>query len=478
MNQASSSPSSSLHTKKRNAKRDPNFTYEVIIVDDGSRDRTTSVGLQYSLKYGTENVRVLTLAKNRGKGGAVRMGMLSARGKRLLFADADGATKFSDLDKLEDSTNVVVVGSRAHLEKDSIAERSIFRTLLMYGFHFLVWLFTVRGVADTQCGFKLFSREAATHLFTSLHVERWAFDVEILYIAQALKFPIAEVAVRWTEIEGSKVVPVWTWIEMGRDLFLIWLRYKIGESKGDDEMDFQHRPGGKTGSGGVASWSESNRDRRERLRQLALETIDLQKDPYFMKNHLGSYECKLCLTLHNNEGSYLAHTQGKKHQANLARRAAKEAKDSPIQPAPAKPRVDIKKFVKIGRPGYRVTKQRDGDTGQQSLLFQVDYPEVNDNVVPRHRFMSAYEQKVEPPDKKWQYLLFAAEPYETIAFKVPSREVDKSEGRFWTLWNRDSKQFFLQFSFKLEAKPKLPTLTSHGLPSLAPPPPPPPSGGN
>lgn len=76
------------------------------------------------------------------------------------------------------------------------------------------------------------------------------------------------------------------------------------------KMDFQHRVGGKTGSGGVASESEANRDRRERLRQLALDTIDLEKDPYFMKNHLGTYECKLCLTLHNNEGSYLAHTQG------------------------------------------------------------------------------------------------------------------------------------------------------------------------
>ncbi|KAG5679951.1 hypothetical protein PVAND_009486 [Polypedilum vanderplanki] len=189
-------------------------------------------------------------------------------------------------------------------------------------------------------------------------------------------------------------------------------------------MDFQNRAGGKTGSGGVASWSESNRDRRERLRQLALETIDLAKDPYFMKNHLGSYECKLCLTLHNNEGSYLAHTQGKKHQANLARRAAKEAKESPsIQPE--KPRVEPKKFVKIGRPGYRVTKQRDPETGQQSLLFQIDYPEITDNIIPRHRFMSAYEQKIEPPDRKWQYLLFAAEPYETIAFKVPSREIEK-----------------------------------------------------
>ena len=65
--------------------------------------------------------------------------------------------------------------------------------------------------------------------------------------------------------------------------------------------------------------------------------------------------------------------------------------------------------------------------------------------------MSAYEQRIEPPDKKWQYLLFAAEPYETIAFKVPSREIDKSDDQFWTHWNNESKQFFLQLSFKLES---------------------------
>lgn len=182
---------------------------------------------------------------------------------------------------------------------------------------------------------------------------------------------------------------------------------------------------------------------------LAAETIDLAKDPYFMRNHLGTYECKLCLTLHNNEASYLAHTQGKKHQANLARRAAKEAKEAPVQPAPQKSGVDIRKFVKIGRPGYRVTKQRDAENGQQSLLFEVELPEIGEGVTPRHRFMSAYEQKVEPPDRKWQYLLFAAEPYETISFKVPSREVDKSEGRFWSHWNKETKEFFLQFSFKL-----------------------------
>ena len=144
-----------------------------------------------------------------------------------------------------------------------------------------------------------------------------------------------------------------------------------------------------------------------------------------MRNHLGSYECKLCLTLHNNEGSYLAHTQGKKHQANLGRRAAKEKAEQPqilsqqqiIQQA--NKNIHIKKFVKIGRPGYKVTKQRSTDSfKQQSLLFQIDYPEISDGTVPRHRFMSAYEQRIEPPDRKWQYLLFAAEPYETIAFKV------------------------------------------------------------
>ncbi|TVU47644.1 hypothetical protein EJB05_07250 [Eragrostis curvula] len=94
--------------------------------------------------------------------------------------------------------------------------------------------------------------------------------------------------------------------------------------------------GSKPGSGGAATAQNEAIDRRERLRRLALETIDLAKDPYFMRNHLGSYECKLCLTLHNNEGNYLAHTQGKRHQTNLAKRAAREAKDAPAQPQPNK----------------------------------------------------------------------------------------------------------------------------------------------
>ncbi|KAK9160059.1 hypothetical protein Syun_006400 [Stephania yunnanensis] len=101
--------------------------------------------------------------------------------------------------------------------------------------------------------------------------------------------------------------------------------------------------GSKPGSGGAASAQNEAIDRRERLRRLALETIDLAKDPYFMRNHLGSYECKLCLTLHNNEGNYLAHTQGKRHQTNLAKRAAREAKDAPGQPQPHKRKLSLRK---------------------------------------------------------------------------------------------------------------------------------------
>ncbi|KAJ1691921.1 hypothetical protein LUZ63_016076 [Rhynchospora breviuscula] len=233
--------------------------------------------------------------------------------------------------------------------------------------------------------------------------------------------------------------------------------------------------GSKPGSGGAASAQNEAIDRRERLRRLALETIDLAKDPYFMRNHLGSYECKLCLTLHNNEGNYLAHTQGKRHQTNLAKRAAREAKDAPAQPQPHKRKLALKKSVKIGRPGYRVTKQFDPETKQRSLLFQIEYPEIEDNAKPRHRFMSSFEQRVQACDKRYQYLLFAAEPYETVGFKIPSTEIDKAANKFFTHWDPDSKMFTLQLYFKVKPqepnKPPPPPPPSNG-PSAPPPPPP------
>ncbi|KAK3610130.1 hypothetical protein CHS0354_039911 [Potamilus streckersoni] len=223
------------HLEERQ-KSNRSFQYEIIVVDDGSKDKTTQTALKYSEKYGTDKVRVLTLEKNRGKGGAVRLGVFVARGKLLLFADADGASQFSDIEKLEAEMGkinkspdgmAVVCGSRAHLEHDSIAKRSLFRTFLMYGFHFLVWFLCVKEIKDTQCGFKLLTREAAVLLFSNMHVERWAFDVDMLYLAQYFDIPIGEVAINWQEIEGSKMIPVWSWLQMGKDLVLIRLRYML-----------------------------------------------------------------------------------------------------------------------------------------------------------------------------------------------------------------------------------------------------------
>ncbi|WFD36595.1 CWF complex protein sap62 [Malassezia cuniculi] len=230
---------------------------------------------------------------------------------------------------------------------------------------------------------------------------------------------------------------------------------------------------------GVAGAAETNLDRRERLRRLALETVDLSKDPYILRNHVGSIECRLCLTVHANEGSYLAHTQGKKHQTNLERRAEMESRGprgsfSKIlsQPAPVK---KTKSFVKIGRPGYKITKLHeplinpiigyDDDaqqrlkaesSGRMGLLFQVHLPEIKAGVVPVHRLMSSFEQRIEQPDPQWQYLVVAAEPYESIGFRLPSREIDRSplltvdavpapiqrpESGTWSFWDEDAKTY-------------------------------------
>ncbi|KAK9478121.1 hypothetical protein V1514DRAFT_294907 [Lipomyces japonicus] len=221
-------------------------------------------------------------------------------------------------------------------------------------------------------------------------------------------------------------------------------------------MDYQNRAGSKKGGGGVAGWSETNADRRERLRKLALETIDLEKDPYFFKNHLGSFECKLCLTVHLNDGSYLAHTQGRKHQTNLARRAAKEEREGRANGAGrglGASSVEVRKnLIKVGRPGYRITKIRDATSRQLGLRFQLQYPEIGSEILPRHRFMSAFEQRIEPAmeNKQFQYLLVAAEPYETISFKIPSKEIDRRPGKFWTYYDQDSNEYFIQLLFKEE----------------------------
>ena len=111
--------------------------------------------------------------------------------------------------------------------------------------------------------------------------------------------------------------------------------------------------------------------------------------------------------------------------------------------------------VKIGRPAYQVFKSRDPETNQRCLSFEVQYPEIQEDLQPRHRFMSAFEQRVEsPPDRRYQYLLFAAEPYETVAFKIPNEPIDKGENRFVTHWDTDGKKFTVTLYFQEKTETK------------------------
>lgn len=139
---------------------------------------------------------------------------------------------------------------------------------------------------------------------------------------------------------------------------------------------------------------------------------------------------------------------GKKHQTSLARRAAKEAGDSTAyqtqalaQQALLEAAVPQKQFVKIGSPGYSVSKVKDLDHNQLGLLFRIHYPQIKDGVRPIYRFMSAFEQRIEAPDRNFQYLLVAAEPYATIGFRIPAREIEgNGEGSF-EHYDVDTKQY-------------------------------------
>jgi len=212
--------------------------------------------------------------------------------------------------------------------------------------------------------------------------------------------------------------------------------------------DRHNRVGSKPGAGGVASRESEALSRKQRLRDLAMETSDLSKDPYFMRNHLGTFECKLCSTLHTNEGNYLAHTQGKRHQSNLARRAAMEkTKLSRMSGAKAEPEVLVPQIPKIGRPGFRVERETDPATGQRILRFEIDFPRIERGIQPRHRLMSAYEQRLETADDKWQYLLVAAIPYQTIGFKIPNLPIDRRPGKFSTSWNEGTHTFAIVLQY-------------------------------
>ena len=214
------------------------LTWEIIVVDDCSKDETSAVVLQYSKLYQGQ-INLVKLKVNRGKGFAVKQGFYCSRGAQILMADADGATKFADLAALQrlfgnvqNHGEAVICGSRKHLVgSEAVAKRTPLRNFLMHLFHFCV-SFTFwaangsRGLDDTQCGFKLLSRGAAREIFKHMHVERWCFDVELLLIARQLAYPVVEFPVNWHEIPGSKL-RVSGMAVMGLELVLLCVMYRF-----------------------------------------------------------------------------------------------------------------------------------------------------------------------------------------------------------------------------------------------------------
>lgn len=239
------------YLQRRRDRQGPYFTYEVIVVDDGSIDGTARTVFSYIRKHGLDAVRLLKLPMNRGKGYAVKSGALCSRGQSVLLMDADGATTVSEVERLESELERVlgagdvqsrslgfILGSRAHLQETTAAKRTALRNFLMHGFHLLVMAVVGAHIRDTQCGFKLYSRQAAKHIFSNQRLQRWCFDVEHVLLAQRLQIPMAEVGVAWTEIPGSKI-RITSMFHMAFELVLLKIGYTTGiwRATGDCEED-------------------------------------------------------------------------------------------------------------------------------------------------------------------------------------------------------------------------------------------------
>ncbi|CAG8042288.1 unnamed protein product [Penicillium salamii] len=249
----------------RNRKPEPSADrgWEILLVSDGSTDRTEEVAFRFARDHQLSlhpkgaagpwtpqagegvhippgTIRVVNLTRNRGKGGAVTHGMRHVRGQYVVFADADGASKFDDLGKLvgacrdvEDGKGrAVAVGSRAHMVgSEAVVKRSKLRNFLMHSFHLILWLMTppkTATVKDTQCGFKLFSRNALPFIVPYMHSEGWIFDVEMLMLAEFAKIPVAEVPVGWREVKGSKLNVLRDSIGMAWGLAVLRAAWSLG----------------------------------------------------------------------------------------------------------------------------------------------------------------------------------------------------------------------------------------------------------
>jgi dolichyl-phosphate beta-glucosyltransferase len=180
--------------------------FEVIIADDGSRDGTLALARLFE----ESDSRIHALAcPHMGKGATVRMGMLNAKGRFVLFMDADGATPLDEIPKLVSALEKghdVAIGSRVLQYPGEVeVKTSLHRKLIGRVFAFFVNVFAIEGIADTQCGFKMFRREVVTAIFSQQKTLGFAFDVEVLYLARRLSLSICETPVNWVAQPGSKV---------------------------------------------------------------------------------------------------------------------------------------------------------------------------------------------------------------------------------------------------------------------------------
>ncbi len=182
------------------------FAAEVIVVDDGSTDRTSAVAHEASRERAA--VRVIRLESNQGKGYAVRTGVLASAGETVMFTDADLSTPIEELDKFLkrlDEGFDIVIGSRAVPGCDIRVRQARPRQVMGKFFNRLVRILVMKGCPDTQCGFKLFRRKAALDIFSRLETAGFAFDVEVLLLARKLGYRVAEVPVVWCDSRPSRV---------------------------------------------------------------------------------------------------------------------------------------------------------------------------------------------------------------------------------------------------------------------------------
>ena len=204
-------------------------SFEIVVADDGSTDATIDI-VQKMASIAPE-VRLVASPRNFGKGYAVRTGVANARGRRVLFADADGSTPIEEIVRLEaalDAGADVAIGSRAVESAEVDRTRLAHRAFAGRVFNGIVSTLLLPGLEDTQCGFKMFERDAAVAIFGRQRLDGFSFDVEILFIARRLGLDTAEVAINWADTPGSKVRIVRDSARMLRDTGLIMARDLTG----------------------------------------------------------------------------------------------------------------------------------------------------------------------------------------------------------------------------------------------------------